>query len=93
MHDGFVPSTTTRHVVPAHNQQQRLGEYFPVFAQKVEAVIHDLEEEHFRPRIQDAHRSIEDHCKTLPQHNYLLNLRSLEVTIAMRTRKRALRLT
>lgn len=40
--------------------QQRLGECFPAFAQKVEAVIRDLEDEGFRPRIQDAHRSIAD---------------------------------
>jgi len=47
---------------PARKERnkQRLGECFPAFAQRVEAVIHDLEEEHFRPRIQDAHRSIED---------------------------------
>src|SRR6185295_3239836 len=40
--------------------KQRLGECFPAFAQRVQAVIHDLEAENFRPRIQEAHRSIED---------------------------------
>jgi hypothetical protein len=40
--------------------KQRLGECFPAYAQRLEAVIHDLEAEGFRPRIQDAHRSIED---------------------------------
>jgi hypothetical protein len=40
--------------------QERLGECFPAFAKRVEAVIQDLEDEGFRPRIQDAHRSIED---------------------------------
>jgi hypothetical protein len=40
--------------------KQRLGECFPAFAQRVQAVIRDLEAERFRPRIQDAHRSIED---------------------------------
>lgn len=40
--------------------QQRLTECFPKFAQRVEAVIKDLEAQGFRPRIQDAHRSIAD---------------------------------
>jgi len=43
--------------------QQRLTECFPAFAQRVEAVIKDLEAEGFRPRIQDAHRSIADQIK------------------------------
>jgi len=43
--------------------QQRLTECFPAFARKVEAVIKDLEGEGFRPRIQDAHRSIPDQLK------------------------------
>lgn len=43
--------------------QQRLTECFPKFAQRVEAVINDLEAQGFRPRIQDAHRSIEDQLK------------------------------
>jgi hypothetical protein len=40
--------------------QQRLTECFPAYAQKLEAVIRDMEAEGFRPRIQDAHRTIED---------------------------------
>ena len=43
--------------------RQRLTECFPVFAQRVGAVIRDLEAEGFRPRIQDAHRSIPDQLK------------------------------
>jgi hypothetical protein len=43
--------------------KQRLTECFPAFARKVEAVIKDLEAEGFRPRIQDAHRSIADQLK------------------------------
>ena len=43
--------------------QQRLTECFPAFAQRVEAVIDDLEGQGFRPRIQDAHRSIADQLK------------------------------
>ena len=43
--------------------KQRLTECFPKFARRVEAVIKDLEEQGFRPRIQDAHRSIEDQLK------------------------------
>ena len=39
--------------------KQRLTECFPVFAKKVEAIIKDMENLGFRPRIQDAHRSIQ----------------------------------
>jgi hypothetical protein len=42
---------------------QRLAECFPVFAEKLEAVIEDVEKQGFRPRIQDAHRTIEDQLK------------------------------
>src|SRR3982751_6042999 len=45
--------------------QQRLTECFRKFAQRVEAVINDLEAQGFRPRIQDAHRSIEDQLKAV----------------------------
>ena len=47
---------------PARKQrnQQRLTECFPKFAQRVAAVISDLETQGFRPRIQDAHRSEAD---------------------------------
>jgi hypothetical protein len=40
--------------------QQRLTECFPTFATNVALVISDLEQQGFRPRIQDAHRSIAD---------------------------------
>lgn len=40
--------------------RQRLSECFPAFAEKLKAVIADMEAEGFRPRIQDAHRTIED---------------------------------
>lgn len=43
--------------------QQRLKECFPKFAQRVDAVIKDLEAQGFRPRIQDANRSIADQLK------------------------------
>lgn len=49
--------------------QQRLSECFPAFAQRVEAVIRDLEDEGFRPRIQDAHRSIEDQLLAFKKGN------------------------
>jgi hypothetical protein len=39
--------------------QERLGECFPTFAARVAAVIADMEAQGFRPRIQDAHRTIE----------------------------------
>jgi hypothetical protein len=39
--------------------KQRLGECFPAFALRVEAVIKEMEDQGFRPRIQDAHRTIE----------------------------------
>ena len=49
----------------ARNQrnEQRLTECFPTFAKRVKAVIDDLEAEGFRPRIQEAHRSIPDQVK------------------------------
>jgi hypothetical protein len=40
--------------------QQRLTECFPTFSERVKAVIADMENQGFRPRIQDAHRTIED---------------------------------
>jgi hypothetical protein len=40
--------------------RQRLTECFPKFAKRVEAVIKDMEAQGFRPRIQDAHRTIAD---------------------------------
>lgn len=43
--------------------KQRLTECFPKFAQRVEAVIKDMEALGFRPRIQEAHRSIPDQLK------------------------------
>lgn len=49
--------------------RERLAECFPAFAQRVEAVIHDLEEEGFRPRIQDAHRTIEDQLLAFQKGN------------------------
>jgi hypothetical protein len=39
---------------------QRLTECFPKFANRVGAVIEDMEAQGFRPRIQDAHRTIAD---------------------------------
>ena len=38
--------------------QQRLTECLPKFAQRVKAVISDLEAQGLRPLIQDAHRSL-----------------------------------
>jgi len=38
---------------------QRLGECFPTFAKRVADVIKEMEALGFRPRIQDAHRTIE----------------------------------
>ena len=43
--------------------KQRLTECFPAFAKRVEAVIKDMEALGFRPRIQDAHRSLADQLK------------------------------
>lgn len=40
--------------------KQRLGECFPAFAKRVADVIEEMEALGFRPRIQDAHRTIED---------------------------------
>ena len=41
----------------------RLKECFPAFAGNLKAVISDMEKQGFRPRIQDAHRTIEDQLK------------------------------
>src|SRR5690349_3402199 len=43
--------------------KQRLGECFPAFAKRVAGVIKDMEKLGFRPRIQDAHRTIKDQLK------------------------------
>ena len=43
--------------------KQRLTECFPAFAKRVEAVLKDMEDQGFRPRIQDAHRTIADQEK------------------------------
>ena len=40
--------------------RQKLTECFPTFAARAGAVIKDMEAEGFRPRIQEAHRSIHD---------------------------------
>jgi hypothetical protein len=42
---------------------QRLQELYPTFAARLALVITDLEEAHFRPRIQDAWRSPADQLK------------------------------
>jgi hypothetical protein len=43
--------------------KQRLGECFPAFAKRVAKVIGEMEALGFRPRIQDAHRTIADQLK------------------------------
>lgn len=50
-------------VARKERNKQRLAECFPKFALRVEAVIKDLEAQGFRPRIQDAHRTIADQLK------------------------------
>jgi hypothetical protein len=52
---------------PARNARnsQRLEECFPAFATRAKAVISEMEELGFRPRIQDAHRTIEDQLKAV----------------------------
>jgi hypothetical protein len=42
---------------------QRLTELFPTFAERLKRVIKELEDDHLRPRIQDAWRSPEDQLK------------------------------
>lgn len=44
--------------VRKQRNQQRLTELFPKFAQRVTAVVSDLEAQGFRPLIQYAHRSL-----------------------------------
>jgi hypothetical protein len=50
---------------PARQQRnkERLSECFPTFAKRVAEVIKDMEKLGFRPRIQDAHRTIADQLK------------------------------
>jgi hypothetical protein len=43
--------------------RERLTECFPTFATRMEAVIRAMEDQGFRPRIQDAHRTIADQLK------------------------------
>jgi hypothetical protein len=43
--------------------KKRLGECFPKFADRVSKVIEEMEKLGFRPRIQDAHRTIADQKK------------------------------
>jgi hypothetical protein len=43
--------------------RERLTECFPAFAQRVGAIIQSMEQQGFRPRIQDAHRTIADQLK------------------------------
>jgi hypothetical protein len=43
--------------------KQRLTECFPTFSKRVATVIKDMEALGFRPRIQDAHRTIADQLK------------------------------
>src|SRR4051812_25200920 len=45
--------------------QQRLTECFPAFAARVAAVITDMEAAGFRPRIQAAHRTIEEQAEAV----------------------------
>jgi hypothetical protein len=45
--------------------KQRLTECFPAFAKRVAKTIKEMEDLGFRPRIQDAHRSIEDQKKAV----------------------------
>ena len=47
-----------REAARKQRNQQRLTECFPKFAQRVKAVISDLEAQGFRPLIQDAHGSL-----------------------------------
>src|SRR5689334_7167948 len=50
-------------VARKQRNEQRLKECFPAFAARVASVISDLEGQGLRPRIQDAHRTIEDQPK------------------------------
>ena len=48
---------------------QRMKECFPAFAARLVNVIKDMETAGFRPRIQDAHRSIADQLKAFESGN------------------------
>jgi len=49
--------------------KQRLGECFPKFADRLAKVIKEMESLGFRPRIQDAHRTIADQKKAFDAGN------------------------
>lgn len=49
--------------------KQRLTECFPTFAKRVSDVIKEMEKLGFRPRIQDAHRTIADQKKAFNSGN------------------------
>lgn len=60
--------------------QQRLGECFPAFAERVRKVISDMEGENFRPRIQDGYRTPEDQLKAFNNGNSLVKFGFHNVT-------------
>ena len=61
----------------------RLTECFPAFAVRVRAVLDDMEARGFRPRIQDAHRSIADQLKA--QFDVSLDKRKIHLEHPIRT--------
>jgi hypothetical protein len=58
----------------------RLQECFPTFAARVSAVIADMEELGFRPRIQDAHRTIADQLIAFNKGNSMVKFGFHNVT-------------
>ena len=62
--------------------QQRLTECFPTFANRVAKVITEMEVMGFRPRIQDAHRTIEDQLKAVREGHSTVTFSFHNVTSA-----------
>ena len=56
-------------VARQERNRQKLTECFPTFAARAGAVIKDMEAEGFRPRIQEAHRSIQDQLVAFKKGN------------------------
>jgi hypothetical protein len=53
----------------AKRNAEKLNQLFPTFAARLKKVIADLESQGIRPRIQDAHRSLEDQLKAFEAGN------------------------
>jgi len=66
---------------------ERLTECFPTFAARVAAVIKEMEDQGFRPRIQEAHRTIQQQLEDFEAHKSLVKFGFHNVTGTNGTRE------